>query len=73
MRSDGNLGYESVSHLLHSSPHCAHCRRLWRVGATEGHIISQSQPPPNRPGFPLIAPCSVFFNFSVPPTMRPRV
>lgn len=42
MRSDGNLGYESVSHLLHSSPNCAHCRRLWCVGATEGHIISQT-------------------------------
>lgn len=39
MRSDGNVGYESVPHLLHSSPRCAHYRSLWWVGATEGHII----------------------------------
>lgn len=28
VRSDGSLGYESASHLLYSSPHCAHCRSL---------------------------------------------
>lgn len=42
VRSDGNLGYESDSHLLHPSPHCAHCRSLWCARATEGHIISQT-------------------------------
>lgn len=60
------LGYESAFHLLHSSPHCAHCRSLWCTRATEGHIISQSQQPPDRPGLLLRAPLSVYLHFSVP-------